>query len=205
MIKYKDYLDLIPLQTTGTSIDVHSGLSLENNEEAKQLYEIAKERLLDMGNWHSLVGVLSAKFQVINDELVEVKRNIQKGDFVRIDIPGPGNSAGEGYDWVQVKDIREKSEGEIQSIGFQVRPSNNPLGDKTDIAHFYAETATSNFIIIREENKLGSFIIDRNLKPNADTESLIDSVRNSTIGIGALGIFSKVQWQRLADSLVKKE
>ena len=204
-MKYNDYLDIVPAQITGTMIDVHSSLSLENNDEARRLYEIAKDRLLDMGNWHSLVGLLSAKFQIINGELVEVKRTVQKRDFVKVDIPGPGNTQGNGYDWVHVKEVKEIAEGEIQSVGFQVQPSINPLGEKQEIAHFYAETATSNFIVTREENRLTAFIIDRNLKPNTATESLLDVVRNSTTGIGAIGIFSKVQWQRLADSLVKKD
>ena len=204
-MKYKDYLDIIPPQTTGKSIDIQSSLSLESAEEARRFYEISRERLLNMNNWHKLAGWLSAEFQIISSGLVEVKRNVQKGDFVKIDIPGPGNTQGEGYDWVQVKDIREKSEGDIQSIGFQVRPSVNPFEDKGDVAHFYAETATSNFIVTREGSQLTALIIDRNLKPNSETESFIDVVRNSTTGIGAIGIFSKVQWQRLAEGLLKKD
>ena len=204
-MKYNDYLDIVPAQTTGTMIDVYSSLSLENNDEAGRLYKIAKDRLLDMCGWHSLVGLLSANFQIINRELDEVKRNVRKGDFVKVDIPGPGNTQGNGYDWVQVIEVKEVSEDEIQSVGFQVQPSINPLGENQEIAHFYAETATSNFIVTREENRLTAFIIDRNLKPNIETESLLDVVRNSTTGIGAIGIFSKVQWQRLADSLLKKD
>ena len=202
-MKYKDYLDMIPPQTTGTSIEVEASISLKTPEEAGKHYAIVKERLMDMGNWHSLTGLLSAKFQIISSELVDVDRKVQQGDFVKIDIPGPGNSRGDGYDWVRVQEVKEMAEGDVESTGFQVRPSFNPFDKIDDVAHFYAETATSNFIVTREGNRLSALVIDRNLKPNAEADFLIDTVRNSATGIGAIGIFSKMQWQRLADGLLE--
>lgn len=51
----------------------------------------------------------------------------------------------------------------------------------------------------------GFVIIDRNIKPNDDVGLLTDKIRDIAVGIGAIGLFSKVKWQGLAKGLVKKE
>lgn len=68
----------------------------------------------------------------------EVNRPVQKGDYFKIDIPGPGNVTGDGYDWVQIEDVQETSGGDIDSFGLRVRPSTNPKNKNTDTAHFYS-------------------------------------------------------------------
>ncbi len=91
----------------------------------------------------------------------------------------------------------------MQSTGFRVRPAQNPLTDRNEIAHFYSDESTSCFIVTREGTKISALIIDRNVKPNDDTESLTDKFRHTAIGMGAIGMFSKMQWQSLAEGLVK--
>lgn len=91
-------------------------------------------------------------------------RNVQAGDYFKIDIPGPGGKEGESYDWVQVEEIKEISKDDIQSIDIRVRPCSNPFSEKNQTAHFYAEESTSNFIVIRELAEVSASIIDRNIK-----------------------------------------
>lgn len=86
--------------------------------------------------------------------LHNIGRKDNDGKLVwKIDIPGPGSSEGDGYDCVCVEDVKEVSEGDMQSTGFHVRPSQNPFGEKNETAHFYSNEATSNFIVTREGNK----------------------------------------------------
>ena len=77
------------------------------------------------------------------------------------------------------------------------------LVKRNETAHFYSKEATSSFIITRENSKVISWIIDRNLLPNTESESLADKVRDVAVGVSAIAGFSKVQWQGLADGLIE--
>lgn len=199
----QDFLGIIPAQYTGKEIEVFASLEIDNQDEAVLQYEIVKERLLNVNNWHHVAGFVSAKFQIVDLSGKEVYRHCQLGDYLKIDIPGPGSKEGEGYDWVCIEELKEVNTTEIRSLGFTVRPSHNPQKNSTEIAHFYSSGTTSSFIVVLEYSKVTAWVVDRNLKPNDNTDSLIDKIRDSTIGVGAIGIFSRVQWQNLVDGLVK--
>ncbi len=202
-MKHNDYLGLIPEQYTGKEIEADATVELRDEEEGKACYVDTKLRLLDVNNWHHIAGVFSAEFQLVDKDGKEVQRFAEKGDYLRIDIPGPGSKVGDGYDWVVVEELMEVNNADMQSIGFRVRPTQNPFSTKPDTAHFYSKEGTSNFIVMREGKKVSSWIVDRNINPNNQVASIVDRIRDSAIGIGALGLFSKAQWQGLAQGLVK--
>ncbi|HEY6977186.1 MAG TPA: hypothetical protein VH396_12910 [Chitinophagaceae bacterium] len=204
-MKQEDIIGIIPEHYTGKKTEAEASVTLHNTEEAIIFYKTVKERLLDVNKWHEVAGIISARFYAVDNNGNEVDRKVHKGDYMKIDIPGPGSKEGDGYDWVKIEELKEASEGDIQSVGFRVRPSENPQGDKKNIAHFYDDSATSNFIVTREGTIITASVIDRNLKPNKDTESLTDKLRHSAVGAGAIGIFSKIQWQNLVEGLVKRE
>jgi hypothetical protein len=204
-MKQTDFIGIVPSQHTGKEIEAKASLELNDEEKAKSFYDVVKERLLNVNAWHEKAGLISANFQIMDTNGEEVNRKVEKGDYFKIDIPGPGRSEGDGYDWVCVEELKEVSDGDMQSVGFRVRPSENPFGEKKETSHFYSNDATSNFIVTREGKKISVWIIDRNIKPNAEAASMTDKLRDTTIGMGAMGIFSKIQWQRLADALVKCE
>ncbi len=203
-MKQKDIIKIIPDQYTGIEIEAEASIDLKNNNDAALFYNTVKARLLKVNEWHHVSGIISAVFQATDDSGNEVNRNIQKGDYLRVDIPGPGSKAGDGYDWVTVEELKEISDGDIQSVGFRVRPASNPSGDKKSIAHFYDESSTSNFIVTREGKNVTAHIVDRNIKPNDDTASVTDKIRDTAIGMSALAGFSKIQWQNLANGLVER-
>ena len=203
-MKQKDFTGIVPDQYMGQEIETESSIDLKSENEAQAFYEVAKARLLNVNNWHSIAGIVSGHFQLTDAHGEKLNRNVEIGDYFRIDIPGPGSSEGDGYDWVYVEDLKEITQENVQSIGFRVRPSENPLGEKNEIAHFYTDDATSNFIVTREGNTVTAIIIDRNLKPNDESESIADRIRHVAVGIGAIGLFSKIQWKNLTDGLVKQ-
>ncbi len=204
IMKHYDFIGIVPEQYTGKEIQAETFVELMDDKTAKTFFEIVKQKLLCVNNWHSVAGSISAKFQLIDETGKEVNRNARKGDYFKIDIPGPGSTEGDGYDWVCVEDLKERDEEDIQSVGFRVRPSPNPFGSKNEIAHFYAAESTSSFIVTRKNSKISALIVDRNIKPNDHAESATDKVRDVAVGIGAMGMFSKAQWQGLADGLIKK-
>ena len=74
-----------------------------------------------------------------------------------------------------------------------------------NVAHFFAEKSTSTFVITREGNKVIASIYDRNIEANEETKEPLDKIRNAVVGLGAKHGLSKVQWQALADALVKND
>ncbi len=152
-----------------------------------------------------MAGALSATFQLVNSEGSEVQRKAQKGDYFKIDIPGPGSESGEGFDWVQIEEVESTSSPDGERFGFRVRPTDNPQNRKDDVAHFYSEMSTSSFVIERKNNKVTASVHDRNTKPNTDADTAIDKIRDAVVGAAGVATFSKIQWKKLTDGLVSRE
>lgn len=202
-MRVKNYTGIVPEQHTGVEIIADSAVTFSTTDEAKHFYDVAKQRLLHVNNWHEVAGALSASFQAFDREVKEIDGPVQEGYYMRVDIPGPGSPAGDGYDWVQIETVKEVSEAEVQSVGFRVRPTNHPQHPGDQIAHFYDEDSTSNFIVTREGKTVTASVIDRNTKRNDDTETLADTIRDTSVAIFAIGMFSKAQWQSLAEGIVE--
>lgn len=203
-MKTKNHKELVPDQHTGKAIDAESSVELVNDEEAKTFFNTVKARLENVNNWHQYAGTISAEFRLVDKTGVEVRRIAQKGDYFKIDIPGPGSAGGNGYDWVQIEEVETTSTANTDHFGFRVRPAQNPQNNKEDIAHFYSPESTSSFTVLRENNIVTVGIYDRNTKTNKDTHSMTDKIRDAVVGTAGLLSFSKIQWQHLADGLMSR-
>lgn len=198
--------DIIPPHEEGTAVDVEDSVELANVSEAKDFFHQVKKRLLDVKEWHQIAGALSADFKLTDPKGNETDRKPQKGDYFKINIPAPGIKTGEGYDWVQVEEIAEDCEGVDEYMAIRVRPASSPVNDNRDVAHFYTDEATSNFIIKREGLKVTAGVYGRNEKPNVKAaNSLFDKVRNALVGTGGATGFSKLQWKALISGLLDKK
>ncbi|HEY9176726.1 MAG TPA: hypothetical protein VIN07_03505 [Flavipsychrobacter sp.] len=196
----RDYTGIIPPQEEGTEIKAEESRDFDNTDAAKAAYENAKQRLLRVNGWHDLG--LRAEFQLVNVRGEEVDGPASKGLYFRIDIPGPGTIAGDGYDWVCVVQIAEYNSPDIQSIALQVKPAPNPTEPEPETTHFYSDKSTSTFTVTREGNKLTAAVYDRNIEPNTESERIPDKLRNAVIGTAGMTIFSKLEWEDLAYGLV---
>ena len=203
-MKHSDIIQIIPEQFKGQELEAESSQSLNDETAAQTLYAAAKKKLLSVNNWHKVAGAITAQFQIIDQKGNEVNREVEKGDYLRIDIPGPGNKEGDGYDWVLVEELKEINKASLQSVGFRVRPNENPFSKKNETAHFYSKETTSTFIVTRENATVFSWIVDRNLLPNTESGSVVDKVRDVVVGAGGIAGFSKLQWQGLADGLIEQ-
>jgi len=193
--------DVIPEHNEGTQTNTESSVHLSSEAEAKKLFTEAKQRLLNINDWHQYAGRASAEFQLTDNVGNVITRPPQKGDHFKIDIPGPGTVTGEGHDWVQVEAIEEDED----SIGIRVRPVSNPTKERNDVAHFFTGDATSTFIVKREGEKITAGVYGRNEKPNTNSETLQDKLRNAAIATGAISGFSKLQWKSLVNGLIKTD
>ena len=193
---------LIPSQQVGSQSETASSKDCSDKNECDHLYEVVKQRLFSVNNWHDLAGKLTAVFQLTDENGVEVNRLVQKGDHFRIEIPAPGSQTGDGYDWVRVEEITEEQEQGNKFAAMRVRPAPNPGNDNKDVAHFFTDQATSSFVVKQEGNKLIAAVYGRNEKPNTEAEKVIDKTRNALVASGAVSGFSKLQWKSLVEGLL---
>ncbi|MGB4399924.1 MAG: hypothetical protein WBJ10_11180 [Daejeonella sp.] len=123
---------IIPKQEHGASTDTLSKIKLDSIEEALWKFEIVKDRLMDVSKWHELSGDILARFQLIDATGTEISGRAKEGDYIRINIPGPGNKSGKGYDWVRIEKIKSISD-EAESLEFvaiKVRPCPSPVNEE---------------------------------------------------------------------------
>lgn len=141
------------------------------------------------------------------ESIKNVDRLAVVDDCIKIDIHGPGPSAGEGYDWVKIESIQHNSnpDGEEESMAIRVRSSKQPGKQGKDIAHFFTSDATSTFIIYRHQNIVTSFYHGRNEILNIHIEKLTDNIRNVIMGGVALAGVSEMQWSALIKSFLETE
>lgn len=197
--------ETIPEQKEGTDVNVEDSVRLSGETEAKAFYGVVKERLLNINKWKELAGALSAGFCLTNEAGQEIDTSPQAGNYFKIALPAPGIVSGEGHDWVRIEEVKEETKDDGEYLAIRVRPAQSPVNEKKDVAHFYTDEATSNFIVRREVTKVTAGVYGRNEKPNVEAENLVDKVRNAVVGTGAIGAFSKIQWKALVNGLLNPQ
>jgi hypothetical protein len=196
----KNYTGAVPENKEGRGVDATSVKECASVDDAKKLFATARERLLDVSCWQDLTTDALARFQLFDVYGTPVDGRASRGLLIRIDIPGPGTEVADGFDWVEIEEIKSYESDDIQSLAVRVRPSKAPGEEVT--AHFYSKDSTSTFTITREYNTVTAAIYDRNLETNKEAESLIDKVRNAVTSIAGQAVFSKIQWKAFADGLI---
>lgn len=195
----------LPEQQQGASTHTQHEIECGSREEAEQVYELAKNRLLSVNAWHEYAGAGSAEFSLFNEAGQKKEGPVVKGDRFQIDIPGPGSSQGEGFDWVQVEDVEEHKAESTAHISIRVRPTRHPEHrDEGETAHFFTHDATSNFVVSRNGLVVKAEVFGRNEIPNiAEAEGLLDKARNAAVGATAAAGISKIQWKNLVKGLIE--
>jgi hypothetical protein len=195
-----DHLGLIPEQQAGSRMDAMEKRSAETVAEAAVIFKRACDRLLNVNAWGELAGL--SDFQLIDVSGVRVERKVKEGDFIRIDIPGPGTMAGMGYDWVRVEEIKKLERDGDSTLGMRVRPSAHPISGSEETAHFLKDAATSTFIVKLNGREITAEEHGRNEMANTETESLLDKGRNFTVSLAAKFGLSYPQWKSLVSAFL---
>lgn len=192
----------IPAQETGSEMNVIEKIELESEAQAIQFFQIVKVRMLDVNRWSEFAGIISSDFSLTDFDGLAVNRIAKNGDYIKINIPGPGTKTGGGYDWVIIEDIKFSVLDDIEVLSMTARPSSNPLKDEANTAHFLKEEATSTFQVKRIGNTIYAEEHGRNELPNTETDRPIDNIRNTFVGLGAKVGFSYPQWKALVKGLL---
>ena len=187
----------VPAQQSGSEMNAVQEVTFNSTAEANTFYEIAKHRLLNVNKWDDVAKVPSSTFILCGPAGEPVSREVQLGDFLKIDIPGPGTSTGDGYDWVKVEFIEEQHEDGADTMSFRVRPTDNPQSPEKAIAHFFDDAATSTFQVKKIGHVVTAEVHGRNETPNTNTDNIVDNIRNTMVGLGAKIGASYPQWKGL--------
>lgn len=192
----------VPPQVDGEKSDIIERRNCSSAEEAAQVFLESKKKLLDISNWGKISKGLSADFVLIDGQGNPLNREPERGDYIRIDIPGPGSVAGHGYDWVKIElvEIIEPTLNGEELAQIRVRPTEDPLSPEGP-AHFFDSRATSTFLVHKKGLTILAAVHGRNEVP-AEAEKNIDTIRNKVIGKLAILGASKIQWQKLCEALL---
>jgi hypothetical protein len=198
---------LIPEHKEGKQNDLHFSAVFDDREKAVDCFKRAQKRLLNPGVWHKLGGIFSGEFVLVNETGNQPQRLAEAGDMYRIDLPGPGPRAGNGYDWVRIDAIDDRSDETLDDELFAIRvsPTFNPYNATPVTAHFFKAGASSTFVIKRNRNQVIAEYHGRNEVTNNETGNLVDNARNSMMGTAALAGLSELQWSALIKALLEPE
>ena len=197
--------EIVPKPVIGHQSGAQAEKVAETLEKAQSLFVKAKKKLFDINHWHEYAGKGSATFALTDKSGNIVYRLPEKGDFIRIDLPGPGSKEGHGYDWVRIEAIDEKKEDVDEYAAIRVRPSPNPRTPGDDkVAHFHDNTATSTFIVQRAGKKVSTAEKGRNELQNKDEDlSLFDKIRNVITSFSASRGAAWPQWKALMEGFLE--
>jgi hypothetical protein len=192
--------DLVPENEKGKQVDLAVEETCKTEHDAIALFEKACERLIHPNLWKSVTGSLGADFKKPGTA------KLKTGDYIQIDIPGPGPIAGTGYDWVKVEAIEENESTDAhQRFGLKLAVCENPETPANDTAHFFAEGASSSFIIERQGQRVIASYHGRNELPNIKNAGIVDKVRNAAVALSAMAGISELQWKAFLKGLLAFE
>jgi hypothetical protein len=198
--------NIIPPKAKGKNIDLAQEVTLDTRSAANDTFDTACKRMLTVRDWHQLAGPATAAFSLKDEQGNDCFREAKPGDYIQIDIPGPGLASGDGFDWVKVEAIehRRNSKSEAESIGMRLRACSNPNTSGHETAHFFSDDATSTFIISRKDKTVAATYHGRNEVINTNTKTTKNTIRNVIVGSGAKAGISELQWTALIKSFLDK-
>lgn len=193
----------IPAQTTGASCDVTSSVQMDSLEEAQAFFQTVRQRFVDINSWKLHAGEEKASFSLREPSGDLLLREPKVGDYIRIQIPGLNNPGTDGYDWVQIEEVKEEDNLQEQCLYIRVRPCPDPTAPDTSVKHFYCPEATSNFLIVRQGKEIRAEVHGRNELPNTQEVGGLEKIRNFLVAIGGILAGSKFQWKSLTEGLIE--
>ena len=197
--------EYIPRQYTGNQLDAVEKLELVSEAEARCFFKVVKKRFLAVNQWAEIAQLPISTFKLTDETGDEISRLVHKGDFIKIDIPGPGNATGNGFDWVYIEELAEESTEETDFVVMRARPSANPQNTIPDTAHFLKDSATSTFQIKRIGKVIYAEEHGRNEQANWGTQKTIDNIRNTIVGWAAKLGLSYPQWKSLIKGWLRRD
>lgn len=169
----------------------------DDADSASFEFSRSKERLFNVNKWSDIPGIANSKFELFDRNGNSISRSyVEKGDFIKIDLPGPLP-----HYWVKVNDVKD---GDTLAE-FTVQPTYDPTrsDDRMVTDHFFQDRARSIFRVERKGDEIAASEIGldeaiNNQNDEAGSKGLI----NTLVSEGGWAGFQKYQWKNLTDYVV---
>ena len=194
----------IPAQLKGGFHNIVNMQCANTVDVAEDYFKALQLRLKSVNEWNSFSAKIKAEFFLIDSKTSQTTSELEVGNFIKIDIPGPGSPSGSGYDWTEIIDIQNGMD--IQNIPFftfTIRPCAAPDSDEETVAHFYNKESTNTFIVRRIGTCIYAEVHGRNQIENTTDAPLLDIVRNKAIAIGSKFGVGSLNWMGFVSALLE--
>lgn len=169
----------------------------DDADSAMLEFSRSKERLFNVNNWSNIPGIANSRFELVDPAgNILQKSKVERGDFIKIDLPGPLP-----YYWVKVTDLKEVKD----RAEFTVQPTYDPTrrDNKTVTDHFFQDQARSIFRVERSGREIVAMEIGLNEAINNKKEEAGEkAIINTLVSEGGWAGFQKYQWKNLTDYIV---
>ncbi|MGM1430083.1 hypothetical protein ACS126_12555 [Sphingobacterium lactis] len=193
----------IPKQEEGKKLDITESKTFLSKEEAVDFFNLTRAKLLNINNWFEIASLPASTFTLLDTLGTKKEGPAEEGDYIQIDIPGPGLWSTGGYDYVRVEQIDESREENTAILTMRLRPSTLPNPeDDLETKHFFNNMSSSTFQIKRVGNLIEASYFGRNELMNMELDSLADKIRNIFVALGAKLGSSFPQWKALIHGLL---
>ena len=194
----------IPAQLHGDFDDIVSMHCANAIDTAIRNFEKVQMRLFSVNEWHTLSDQVKVEFVLFDSETNKPTHELKVDNLIRIDIPGPGNHSGKGYDWTKAIGIQnEPNNEENPFVAITIKPCSAPANDAETVAHFYTEKSSNTFIIRRVGTCIYAEVHGRNQEENTVAVPLLDTIRNKAVQVGASLGLGGLNWLGFTDALLK--
>lgn len=168
----------------------------DNEEVAKKNFNQQREKFLNVDYWTALSDVENLFFSHYDAEGNRVKRKAERGDFIKVDLPGPVPLY-----WVRIESIKDQPD-KVEIIS---RPSYDPTERplRKDItAHFFDKNTLNKLSFERVGNRLIAEVRGINAAINNKPKEADTSIINTTVALGGWAGMQKRQWDSFTRNLV---
>lgn len=194
----------IPAQIRGKKLDITKERIVRDPLKLKATFNEARDRLMNINNWASLVDGATSTFGLLDNKGQEVARIPKENDYVKIDIPGPGPLQGNGFDWVTITKIDDRPEDLYVMITMKPSPPPNKT-DSNKVAHFFKASSSTTLVVKIDGENLMVIYAGRNEEINSESDRSLDNIRNMFVGLGAKLGLSHPQWEKLVLGILGSE
>lgn len=194
----------IPKHTKGESQDIVNMVCENIESSAFEKFRAVKERLLLVDKWHTFSEDIKAEFYLVDENDSAISNNFEIGNYIKIDIPGPGNPSGEGFDWTEIIKIQDGTNEDIcPYFSFTIKPCAPPNNSKNSTAHFYTDETSNTFILRCVANCVYLEVHSRNEIENTEDVPILDKIRNKAIALGGIVGLGNLNWAAFTKGLLE--
>jgi hypothetical protein len=193
----------IPKHIRGKSSDIVSMVCKEDEILAIEHFKEVKNHLISVNKWHTYSDDIRTDFYLVDENDNLVSKGFEIGNYIKINIPGPGNPSGKGFDWTEITSIQDGSdETNNPFFAFTVKPCAAPNVASNSTTHFYTDDTTNTFVARCVSNCVYLEVHSRNELENTKNVPILDKIRNKAIAVGGKLGLGNLNWDAFTKGLL---